>query len=122
MKTFSANAPMTLGIPAILASLLFCGTLGAQLGDDWLTLERAPDRVDVAGDICSVDIEADLAWGDLDGDGDTDLVIARKEQLKTGHVIGHISIGWRHDSGAPAHHVIAGKQGFLFTVGKTHVV
>ncbi len=70
-------------LPACLALLVtaspLAATAAAQGVDNvWLKYELAPDGI-VGPVISSPTIETDLAWGDLDQDGWTDVVIVRKQ-------------------------------------------
>jgi hypothetical protein len=66
-----------------LALFTLAASSAAQLDQRWIAFADANDRVHVAGPIVDVDHEVDLAWGDVDNDGDADLVVARKEPFVT---------------------------------------
>ncbi|MEM7311081.1 MAG: VCBS repeat-containing protein [Planctomycetota bacterium] len=65
------------------ALFTFASAASAQLDDRWLKLERAPDAISGTGQVSDADNETDLAWGDLNGDGATDLIVVRKEPFIT---------------------------------------
>ena len=68
---------------ALLAALLLPRPAGAQLDDRWAAFEQAADRVVAAHPVADSDHEADLACGDLDVNGEADLVVVRKEPFMT---------------------------------------
>ena len=52
----------------------------AQLGDNWLTYKSGQSKLGLpASTVSNGNTEVDFAWADVDADGDTDLVIVRKE-------------------------------------------
>ena len=71
----------------LLGALILCGTAlpaRAQFGNAWL--EFSPGGGSLAAPptaISSPNTEVDFAWGDLDQDGWTDLVVVRKEPFTT---------------------------------------
>ncbi|MCZ6596036.1 MAG: VCBS repeat-containing protein, partial [Planctomycetota bacterium] len=62
--------------------LLLCPPAAAQFGNEWASFTEDPSRL-VAGTISSLANEVDFAWGDLDLDGWTDLVVVRKQPFST---------------------------------------
>ena len=52
----------------------------AQFGDEWVEFQPDPSRI-TGATISSPNQETDLAWGDLNKDGLTDLVVARVEPI-----------------------------------------
>jgi len=68
--------------PTLLITMI--GTASAQgFNNQWVSFTEDPSRLDVAAPISSPQIEVDFAWGDLDQDGWTDLVVVRKEPFST---------------------------------------
>ncbi len=81
-------APRRRGITgpiAGLACVAFGAVSGAQFDDRWLELADATaTRLGLAAsEVSNGDNEVDFAWGDLDRDGWTDLVVARKQPFTT---------------------------------------
>jgi hypothetical protein len=71
-STFAAAAAAALALPA-----------QAQFGDAWV--EFQPDASRISGSVVSnAQNETDLAWGDLDQNGLTDLVVARVQPIMGG--------------------------------------
>lgn len=67
--------------------LLLAVPATAQFDERWIAFEDGSDRLRIEEPVCDADHEVDLAWGDLDDDGDVDLVAVRKQPF--------ISIGGR---------------------------
>lgn len=67
----------------LLAPLLLAPVANAQFNAPWLEFELSPNSLSVGQAISDDDHETDLAWGDLDQDGDIDLVIVRKQPFTT---------------------------------------
>ncbi|MFT7464395.1 MAG: hypothetical protein ACI9EF_002751 [Pseudohongiellaceae bacterium] len=61
----------------LLAVSIFSPSVAAQFDDAWIEFVRDDSMISAAAPISSATLETDLAWGDLDDDGDTDLVIVR---------------------------------------------
>ncbi|MEM7307014.1 MAG: VCBS repeat-containing protein [Planctomycetota bacterium] len=53
----------------------------AQFNDKWAAFEKDPSLLSVGGPLADVNHEVDVDWGDLDGDGWTDVVVVRKEPI-----------------------------------------
>ena len=69
-------------IPTALIASLIVG--GPVLGQNWVdfadeTATRMPTDLNDPATSTSDDEEKDYAWGDVDNDGDTDLVVVRKQ-------------------------------------------
>ncbi|MED6335060.1 MAG: VCBS repeat-containing protein [Planctomycetota bacterium] len=60
------------------AATLIAGSARAQFNNQWVEFEKDPLAIS-SGTISNSSNETDMAWGDLDQDGWTDLVIVRKE-------------------------------------------
>ena len=70
--------------PAILAALVWPASASAQsFGNEWVSFTEDPTRLSVGAPISDSQHEVDFAWGDLDLDGLTDLVVVRKEPWST---------------------------------------
>jgi hypothetical protein len=54
-----------------------------QLDDAWIEFERDDGLISVGGAISGPSLETDLAWDDLDADGDIDLVVVRSQPYIT---------------------------------------
>ncbi|MEO0650965.1 MAG: FG-GAP-like repeat-containing protein, partial [Planctomycetota bacterium] len=65
---------------AASAALALAPFASAQFGDAWVEFQPDPSRI-VGATISSPFQETDLAWGDLNQDGLTDLVVARVEPI-----------------------------------------
>lgn len=77
----SKNILQLLGM-ALIGSFLFnFSTTHAQPFDNkWVAFEESPSSLGLpAINVSNTNLEVDFAWGDLDNDGDIDLVVARKE-------------------------------------------
>lgn len=71
-------------VRSVVIASLFAGPATAQFDDQWASFVKdnsllGPNPTSLS----SISNETDLAWGDLDLDGFTDLVIARKQPLTT---------------------------------------
>ncbi|MCZ6597126.1 MAG: VCBS repeat-containing protein, partial [Planctomycetota bacterium] len=68
-----------------LAGSVLAGVAAAQFGNEWVSFhEDTNGRLDSSPDLGDSDIqEKDYAWADLDQDGWTDLVVARKQPYTT---------------------------------------
>ena len=64
---------------AAILALVLAPASHAQFGVQWVTFAEEPGLLSVPDPISGLDIEVDFAWGDLDQDGWTDLVVVRKE-------------------------------------------
>ncbi len=71
----------TLSVPAGL--LLLAGPAFAQFDDQWVEFAPQPGWIS-SPVVSSSDLETDLAWGDLDQNGLTDLVVARIQPIMQG--------------------------------------
>ena len=68
----------------LLTALATLGTIHAQNDISWLAVEIDNSRLVSTPELGTADVqEKDYAWGDLDQDGWTDLVVARKEPFTT---------------------------------------
>ena len=91
----------------------------AQLNDTWAKFELDPNGVQAGFAITDANTEADLDWGDLDGDGAADVVVARSRpnmfQGKRANVLLMSEAGNLVDrtSSFAASSDVAGDQGFL---------
>ena len=75
---------MTRFIPVLLAVGLFSTSPAlAQFGSPWIGFERSGTSLPSGATVSDDLHETDLDWGDVDLDGDVDLVVARKEPWTT---------------------------------------
>lgn len=108
----------TLSLSILIASSLLTAA-DAQEPSPWLTLRKEPFRVISAHAIADADHETDLAMGDLDRDGFTDVVVARKQPFIT--FGGRSNVLLMNENGIlvdrtarfAGHSDVAGDQGFL---------
>src|SRR5262245_65418011 len=66
------------GIFTVVLAVLSLPAQGQSFGDGWAGFEPAPGLLAASG-VSSATTEVDFAVGDLDADGDEDLVVVRKE-------------------------------------------
>ena len=72
-----------ISLPILLASIL-ATTASAQFNQQWVTFQADQARLQPSATaISNATTEIDFAWGDLDHDGWTDLVVVRKEPVTT---------------------------------------
>lgn len=67
----------TFAATGLASSALVSLAAGQTLNNQWLEFELDPQLQSTV--VSSQDLEVDFGWGDLDGDGWTDLVVVRKE-------------------------------------------
>ena len=73
-------------VPALAVASLLLAAPGAaaQLNQKWATFRQDPDRLAIPTNLTANDTELDFAWGDVDKDGDLDVVVVRKSRWSTG--------------------------------------
>ena len=68
----------------VLVSLPALALLAPAAAGQWVVFTEDPSRLDAPADVGAADVEEkDYAWGDVDRDGDTDLVVVRKQPWTT---------------------------------------
>ncbi len=73
-----ALLPLSATACAVLALAL---PSSAQFNDHWASFEKTPSMISAPSPLADDDHEVDIDWGDLDGDGWTDVVVVRKEPI-----------------------------------------
>ena len=64
------------------AACVFAAPSSAQLNDQWVSFTKDTSRLaGGAGSVSSNNTEVDFAWGDIDNDGDVDVIAVRKEDF-----------------------------------------
>ncbi|MFT7669919.1 MAG: hypothetical protein ACI8X5_002626 [Planctomycetota bacterium] len=74
-------------LPGVLAATLLSNLASAQLGVEWASFTKDNSKLTATNNIGLADPEEkDYAWGDVDQDGWTDLIVVRKQPFtSTGH-------------------------------------
>lgn len=112
----------------LLALLVPVAPAAAQLDVRWVDFRPDPSRLSIGFDPTGNDTEVDFAWGDLDDDGDLDVVVVRKQRWSTAgkrrnlllmNVDGVLTDGTAQFAASSD---VAGDQGFLTPTNDREVV
>ena len=121
---------MTTPTHAFAALLLLALPASAQyqFNQAWTSFQAAPGALSTGQPISDDDHETDLDWGDLDGDGDADIVVVRKEPFTTlgGRtnvlLVNEAGVLTERSASLAASSDVPGDQGFLTPTNDRDVV
>jgi len=119
---------MRVSLLAAASILLLAPRLDAQLNVQWANFRPDPTRLSIPTDLTANETEVDFAWGDVDQDGDVDIIVVRKSRWSTGGKRTNVILlnldGVLTDVTATygAASDVAGDQGFLTPTNDREVV